>query len=88
MTARESLQKTVAQQRQRQTERARNPYTILIDEPPESGQYVEIRDSTYGDSDSGGVLVKRVQPPLFGTVTLDFHEGRVRNVDVRLGVKV
>ena len=78
--ARTNLQQTVAQQRQRQTERARNPYTILIDEPPESGQYVEIRD--------GDMLVKRVQPPLFGTVTLDFHEGRARGVDVRLGVKV
>ena len=78
--ARTNLQQTVAQHRQRQTERARNPYTILIDEPPESGQYVEIRD--------GDMLVKRVQPPLFGTVTLDFHEGRARGVDVRLGVKV
>ena len=75
-----SLQQTVAQHRQRQTERARNPYSILIDEPPESGQYVEIRD--------GDMLVRRVQPPLFGTVTLDFHEGRARGVDVRLGVKV
>ncbi len=75
-----NLQQTVAQHRQRQTERARNPYTILIDEPPESGQYVEIRD--------GDMLVRRVQPPLFGTVTLDFHEGHIRNVDVRLGVKV
>ncbi len=78
--AQTNLQQTVAQQRQRQTERARNPYMILIDEPPDSGQYVDIRD--------GDMLVKRVQPPLFGTVTLDFHEGRVRNVDVRLGVKV
>ena len=79
-TAASNLQQTVAQHRQRQLEQTRNPYTILIDEPPESGQYVEIRD--------GDMLVKRVQPPLFGTVALDFHEGRVRNVDVRLGVKV
>lgn len=82
------LQKTVAQHRQRQSERARNPYPILIDDPPASGVYVEVRDASYGDSDSGDTLLQRVQAPLFGRVILTMHEGRLTKVDVEAGVKV
>lgn len=83
--ARTNLQQTVAQHRQRQMERARNPYSILIDEPPESGQYVEIRSTS---DDGVDLVVKRVQPPLYGTLTLTWHEGRLTKVDMAAGVKV
>ena len=83
-----SLQQTVAQHRQRQTERARNPYTILIDEPPEIGQYVEIRDRADEGDKVGDFLVQRVQPPLFGSLTLTWHEGRLAKVDMGTGVKM
>ena len=82
--AQTNLQQTVAQHRQRQTERARNPYTILIDEPPDSGQYVAIMDVINGRD----VLVRRLQLPVYGEVAMTVHEGRVTKVDVRIGEKV
>lgn len=79
-TAASNLQQTVAQHRQRQLEQTRNPYTILIDEPPVSGQYVEVRD--------GDMLVKRVQPPITGKVILHFSDGRCRGAEISPGIEL
>ncbi len=68
-TATNSLQQTVAQQRQRQTERVRNPYSIEIeldDHPP--ALCVEIRD--------GDMVIGRLQPPITGKLILHFKDGR------------
>ena len=86
-TAASNLQQTVAQHRQRQTERVRNPYTILIDEPPMGGQYVEVRDASCG-SDDRDMLVRRVQPPITGKVILHFSDGRCRGAEISPGIEL
>ncbi len=64
-----NLQQTVAQQRQRQTERARNPYSIEIeldDHPPEL--CIEVRD--------GDMVISRLLPPVTGKLILHFKDGQ------------
>ncbi len=67
--AQTNLQQTVAQQRQRQTERARNPYSIEIElDGPRPALCIEIRD--------GDMVIGRLLPPITGKLILHFKDGR------------
>ena len=68
---------TIATRQLRDRKARENGISIMIDEPPMSNHYIEIRDA------DTGLVIRRMQPPRRGYVQINFDEqGKYKNANV------